>query len=187
MSFTPGGNSSALTAISRVRWPSDRVIPANETRELIRIDPLVGTSTIVATQAQLGDGRRFEGLGIDSNGDLWAVGRQWFYRIHQDAGYWVEEIGPTGLDKAEAFEIGFGDAQPSITVPGVDPSWTTTGVFFVADEKTGMFGVLNPANGSFVEYQVGGGPSTLTTKDAEGLILLTFGHDPAYGSLVTFD
>ncbi len=158
-----------------------------ESRVLIRIDPLNGTSTIVATQAQLGDGRRFEGLGIDSNGDLWAVGRHWFYRIHQEAGYWVDEIGKTGLDKAEAFEIAFGDSTPSITIPGVDPTWTTNGVFFVADGQTQKFGVLNPATGEFQEWQISGTTSNFVTKDAEGLVLVTLNRDPLYGSFVTFD
>ncbi|MEE8146993.1 MAG: hypothetical protein V3T24_05270, partial [Longimicrobiales bacterium] len=158
-----------------------------ETRVLLRIDPLTGVSTIVASQAQLGDGRRFEGLGIDSNGDLWATARQWFYRIHQEAGYWVDEIGPTGLDKAEAFEVAFGYSGPSISVPGVDPSWTTTGVFFVVDEQGQKFGVINPATGEFKEWQISGTTSTFITQDAEGLILVTLSRDPLYGSLITFD
>ncbi len=158
-----------------------------ETRELVRLNPLTGASTIVATQAQLGPGRRFEGLGIDSKGDIYASARTRFYRIHQEAGYWVEEIGITSLDKAEAFEIAFGDTQPSISVPGVDPSWTTNGVFFVADEQIQKFGVLNPATGAFAEYMVGGVPSAFVTKDAEGMVLLTLSRDPLYGRFVTFD
>jgi len=159
----------------------------SESRVLIRIDPKNGTSAIVATNAMLGDGRRFEGLAIDARGYLYATSRTHFFRIHHEAGFWVEEIGVTGLDKAEAFEIAFGDYQNSISIPGVDPSWTQNGVFFVACERTQQFGVLNPADGSFQEYLVGGSPSTFITKDAEGLILLTLRHDPLYGSLVGFD
>ena len=158
-----------------------------ESRVLIRIDPVDGTSTIVATKAMLGDGRRFESLAIDARGYLFATSRTHFYRIHHEAGFWVEEIGATGLDKAEAFEIAFGDFQNSITIPGVDPSWTQHGVFLVACEMTQQFGVLNPADGSFTEYLVNGSPSTFITNDAEGLIVLTLRHDPLYGSLVGFD
>ena len=158
-----------------------------ETRELIRIDPRDGTSTMVATQAMLGDGLRFESLGMDAKRDLYATSRTHFFRIHQEAGFWVEEIGATGLDKAEALEVAFGDYQPSITIPGVDPSWTEYGVFFAACEKTQMFGVLNPADGSFVEYLVDGSPSTFIMKDAEGLVVVTLRRDPLYGSIVGFD
>ncbi len=158
-----------------------------ESRILIRIDPVTGSSTIVATNAMLGAGRRFEGLAIDARGYLFATSRTHLFRIHDEAGYWVEDIGVTGLAKAEAFEIAFGDEQNSITIPGVDPSWTQYGVFFVACEQTQEFGVLNPADASFVEYLVAGTPSTFITKDAEGLIVLTLNHDPLYGSLVGFD
>jgi hypothetical protein len=158
-----------------------------ETRELVRFNPLTGASTIVATQAQLGNGRRFEGLGMDSNGDIYATGRTRFYRIHQEAGYWVQELGITGLDKAETFEVAFGDAQPPLSVPGVNQSWTTHGVFFVADEQLQKFGVLNPANGAFAEYLVSGLPSTFVTKDAEGMVLLTLSNDPLYGMFIAFD
>jgi hypothetical protein len=158
-----------------------------ETRILIRIDPEKGTSTIVATKNQLGDGLRFESLGFDSKGDLYATSRTHFFRIHQESDYSVDKIGPTGLEKAEAFEVAFGDYQPSITVPGVDPSWTAFGVFIVACETTQQFGVLNPNTGAFEEYLVDGSPSTFITKDAEGLVLVTFRNDPLYGSLVGFD
>ena len=60
-------------------------------------------------------------------------------------------------------------------------------LIIVACEKTQQFGVLNPTDGSFQEYLVGGSPSTFITKDTEGLILLTLSHDPLYGSLVGFD
>lgn len=159
----------------------------SESRVLIRIDPKDGTSAIVATKAMLGDGRRFEGLAIDARGYLYAISRTHFYRIHHEAGYWVEDFGETGLDKAEAFEIAFGDFQYSITIPGVDPSWTQYGVFFVASEQPQQFGVLNPADGSFAEYLVGGSPSTFVTKDAEGLIVVTVRHDPLFGVLRGFD
>ncbi|MHC4590888.1 MAG: hypothetical protein ACYTAQ_16595 [Planctomycetota bacterium] len=159
----------------------------SETRVLIRIDPSNGTSAIVATKAQLGNGLRFESLGFNSKGDLYATSRTHFFRIHQEAGYWVETIGATGLDKAEAFEVAFGDHQPSITVPGVDPSWSEFGLFIVACENTQQFGVLNPADGSFVEYLVDGFPSTFVMKDAEGIVVVTLRNDPAYGSLAGFD
>ncbi len=158
-----------------------------ETRELLRLNPLTGASTTVATQAQLGDGRRFEGLGMDAKGDVYAASRTRFYRIHQEAGYWVEELGITGLDKAETFEVAFGDTAPPLSVPGVNASWATHGVFFVADEKLQKFGVLNPDNGAFVEYLVDGVPSTFVTKDAEGMVLLTLTNDPLYGMYITFD
>ncbi len=160
---------------------------AVETRALIRIDPATGVGTTVATNAQLGAGLRFEGLGVDSKGDVYATSRTRFFRIHQEAGYWVEDLGSTGLDKAEAFEVAFGDVQPSIDVPGVNSSWTNRGVFFVADEQLQKFGVVNPSNGTFVEYTVNGAPSAFVTKDAEGMILLTNSRDPLYGMYVTFD
>ncbi len=158
-----------------------------ETRELLRFNPLTGAATTVATQAMLGNGRRFEGLGMDSKGDIYATGRTRFYRIRQDAGYSVQEIGVTGLDKAETFEIAFGDAAPPLSVPGVNQSWTTQGVFFVADEQLQKFGVLNPNTGAFAEYLVNGVPSTFITKDAEGMVLLTLSKDPLYGMYITFD
>ncbi len=160
---------------------------AFETRELVRINPVTGTSAIAASQAQLGNGLRFEGLGLDTDGDLWAVSRTRLFRIHQEAGYWVQDIGLTGLDKAEGFEIAFGDTQPPIDVPGVNPSWTQDGVFFVADDNLQKFGVLNPATGQFVEYLVNGGPSAFITKDPEGMVILTLSRDPLYGQFVTFD
>ena len=47
--------------------------------------------------------------------------------------------------------------------------------------------MINPATGEFQEYLVDGSPSAFVTKDAEGLILVTFRNDPLYGSLVGFD
>ncbi len=183
--FDPVANEWYLVAASSEKKTSSKT--AFETRELVRINPLTGASTIIATQAQLGDGLRFEGLGIDSKGDIYAASRTRFFRIHQEAGYWVEDLGSTGLDKVETFEIAFGDVQPSIDVPGVNSSWTNRGVFFVADEQIQKFGVLNPATGAFAEYLVGGNPSAFLTEDAEGMILLTLSRDPLYGSFVTFD
>lgn len=183
--YDAGAGEWLLLAASSEDRASDP--DSSESRILVRIDPADGTSTIVATKAMLDDGRRFEGLAIDARGYLYATSRTHFFRIHHEAGFWVEELGETGLDKAEAFEIAFGDYQNSITIPGVDPSWTQHGVFFVACERTQQFGVLNPTDGSFQEYLVGGSPSNFITKDAEGLILLTLRHDPLYGSLVGFD
>ncbi len=174
-----------LLAASSVKQTSSRT--AIETRELVRINPLTGVSTIVATQAQLGNGLRFEGLGVDSLGNIYAASRTRFFRIHQEAGYWVQELGITGLDKVETFEVAFGDAQPSISVPGVNPSWTTNGVFFVADEQIQKFGVLNPANGAFAEYLVNGATSKFLMEDAEGMVLLTLSKDPLYGMFITTD
>jgi hypothetical protein len=159
----------------------------SESRVLIRIDPKDGTTAIVATKLMLGDGRRFEGLAIDGRGYLYATSRTHFYRIHHEAGFWVEDFGDTGLEKAEAFEIAFGDFEYAVTIPGVDPSWTQYGAFLVACERTEQFGVINPADGSFAEYLVDGSPSSFITEDAEGLIVLTVRHDPLFGSLVGFD
>jgi hypothetical protein len=183
--FDTAGDKWYVMAASSEDRKSDKT--RIETRVLIRIDPSDGTSSIVATKSDLGNGLRFESLGFDSKGDLYATSRTHFFRIHQEAGYWVEQIGATGLDKAEAFEVAFGDHQASITVPGIDPSWTQNGVFIAACEKTQQLGVINPANGTFKEYRVDGFPSTFVTKDAEGLVLVTFRNDPLYGSLVGFD
>ncbi len=158
-----------------------------ETRELVQINPESGASSMVATQGMLGDGLRFESLGIDSRGHLFATSRTHFFRIHHDAGYWVENLGPTGLDKAEGFEVVFGDYQPSIDMPGVDSSWTQYGVFLATCDNTSMFGVLNPADGTFEEYLVNGSPSSFVMKDAEGLVVVTLRRDPLYGSVVGFD
>jgi hypothetical protein len=159
-----------------------------ESRVLIRIDPGSGTSSIVATKHMLGDGIRFESLGFDANGDLFATSRKHFLRIHQDDGYWVEDLGPTGLNKAEAFEVALGDRQAGITIPGINPSWTQNGVFFAACENTQMFGVINPATGQFQEYLVEGGlKSAFVMKDAEGLVFVTLSSDPLYGSMFGFD
>jgi hypothetical protein len=154
----------------------------NEPRTLIRIDPMTGASVIVASESELGDGRRFEGLARDAKGDLFAISRTHFYRIHEDAGgYWVEDFGTTGLDKAEALEFVTGDAMAAITVPGVDPTWTEYGILFVFDDTSTSFGVLNPADGSFVEYEVDGWSSALATEDAEGIVVLTYASDPLTG------
>ncbi len=180
-----------LIAASSVRATSSTT--AIETRELVRINPVTGVSTIIATQADLGNGLRFEGLGIDANGILWAVSRTHFFRLPRNTvtgKYSVQVIGNTGGDKTESLEIAFGDLQPSINVPGVDPTWTTNGVFFVADEQrgpSGQFGILNPATGQFVEYLVGGVPSNLLVMDVEGMVILTLSQDPLYGRLITFD
>jgi hypothetical protein len=159
----------------------------HETRELIRIDPRDGTSSMVATQAMMGMGLRPESLGIDANGDLWATSRTHLLRIHQESGYWVEEIGDTGLNKAEAFEIVTGDFTSRINVPGIPPGWTNNGVFMVNCENDQVFGVLNPADGEFREYLVDGSPSSFATEDAEGLVMVTLRGDPLYGSMVSGD
>jgi hypothetical protein len=159
-----------------------------ESRVLIQINPESGTSSIVATKHMLGAGIRFESLGFDAKGDLYATSRKHFLRIHQEAGYWVEDLGPTGLNKAEAFEVAFGDRQAGITIPGINPSWTQNGVFFAACENTQMFGVINPATGQFQEYLVEGSlKSAFVMKDAEGLIFVTLSSDPLYGSMFGFD
>ncbi len=183
--YDPVAGQWYLLAASSEDQTSSRT--AIETRQLVRFNPLTGASTTVATQAQLGNGLRFEGLGIDDRGDLYATSRTRFFRIHQEAGYWVQDLGVTGLDKAETFEIAFGDMKPSVEVPGVNPSWTNRGVFFVADEQLQKFGVLNPNNGAFTEYLVDGVPSTFVTKDAEGMVLLTLTNDPLYGMFITHD
>jgi hypothetical protein len=185
VSYDTGAGDWYILAASSENRKSDKT--RLETRELIRIDPRDGTSTMVATKAQLGDGLRFEGLGLDSRGYLYATSRTHFFRIHHEAGFWVEELGATGLDKAEAFEIAFGDDQASITIPGVDPNWTEYGVFIAACENTQQFGVLNPADGSFKEFRVDGWPSNFVMKDAEGLVVVTRRRDPLYGSIVGFD
>jgi hypothetical protein len=80
-----------------------------------------------------------------------------------------------------------GDAQPKVDVPGVGNGWTKDGALFVFDDNSGRFGVLNPNDGSFVEYLVNGSPSTFATDDAEGMILLTIFDDPLFGTVDGFD
>jgi hypothetical protein len=156
-----------------------------EERRLVRINPRTGISWPVAT---LPDGRRFEGLARNSNGVLFAVSRTHFFRIDEDAGsYTVVDLGETGLDKAEALEFAMGHTQPKVDVPGVGEGWTKDGALFVFDDNSGMFGVLNPHDGSFVEYQVDGSASTFATDDAEGMILLTIFDDPLFGTVDGFD
>ncbi|MHC4415635.1 MAG: NHL repeat-containing protein [Planctomycetota bacterium] len=164
-----------------VKSDPDRI----EARRLIRIDPQTGVSVAVAT---LTDGRRFEGLARDSEGQLYAVSRTHFYRVDEDAGaYTVVDLGVTGLNKAEALEFAMGHAQPPVDVPGVGNGWTKFGTLFVFDDKTSRFGVLNPSDGSFVEYLVNGSPSTFATDDAEGMILVTLFDDPLFGTVEGFD
>jgi hypothetical protein len=156
-----------------------------EARKLIGIDPATGTSTLVAA---LTDGRRFEGLARNSVGQLYAVSRTHFYRIDEDAGaYTVVDLGETGLNKAEALEFAMGRAQPRVDVPGVGEGWTKYGALFVFDDNSDSFGVLNPASGSFVEFLVDGSPSTFSTDDAEGMVLVTLFDDPLFGTVEGFD
>ena len=179
----PGSNTWSLLAAEgdNVRSDPNRIEP----RRLIRINPRTGISWPVAT---LTDGRRFEGLARDSKGELYAVSRTHFYRIDEDAGaYTVVDLGATGLDKAEALEFAMGHAQPNVDVPGVGNGWTKDGALFVFDDNSGRFGVLNPNDGSFVEYLVNGSPSTFATDDAEGMILLTIFDDPLFGTVDGFD
>jgi hypothetical protein len=202
---TDGPNDRKITGMASYRDPvlnkwfvlaassEDRTSSqtASESRELVRIDPEAGTATILATQAQLGNGLRLEGLGIDANGDVWAVSRTHLFRIHQEAGYWVEDMGATtGGDKTEAFEIAFGDSDPGLNIPGVPASWVQDGVFFIADEQmgsSGKFGVMNPATAQFVELQVNGSPSSIIGRDPEGMVILTLSQDPLYGMYITSD
>jgi hypothetical protein len=173
---------SLLAAVGdNVKSDPDRV----EERDLIRINPQDGTSTLVDA---LTDGRRFEGLARDSLGQLYAVSRTHFYRIDESAGsYTVVDLGTTGLDKAEALEFAMGRAQPPVEVPGVGAGWTKNGALFVFDDNSGMFGVLNPVDGSFKEYLVNGSPSTFATDDAEGMILIPLFDDPLFGTVEGFD
>jgi hypothetical protein len=179
----PGSGTWSLLAAEGddVKSDPDRIEP----RRLLRINTKTGSSVVAAV---LTDGRRFEGLARNSMGQLYAVSRTHFYRIDEDAGaYTVVQIGVTGLDKAEALEFAMGHAQPPVDVPGVGNGWTKYGALFVFDDNSGMFGVLNPNDGSFVEYLVDGSRSTFATDDAEGMILVTLFDDPLFGTVEGFD
>ena len=126
--YDSGADEWYLLAASSEELASDpdRV----ETRELLRIDPLLGTSTIEASRAQLGDGRRFEGLGIDSDGNLWATARQWFYRIHQEAGALPASLRTSATSTVHSSWLATPGASrrstPTPTGPSIRTTRTTT-------------------------------------------------------------
>lgn len=134
-------------------------------------------------------GYDFEGLARNSEGVIYANTKTKLYRLEPAGGsnYDVIEIGSTGLSKAESLEFAFGNAQPPVSIPGVDASWTEHGVLFVFDDDTDSFGILNPNTAQFQEYLVNGSPSAFANQDAEGMIFVTSVNDPLYGSIDGFD
>jgi hypothetical protein len=134
-------------------------------------------------------GHNFEGLARNSAGVIFANTKSKLYRLDPDGGmqYTAVLMGSMGLSKAESLEFAFGNEQPQIDVPGVDPSWMEYGVLFVFDDDTDKFGILNPNTGQFKQYLVNGQPSTFSTQDAEGMIFVTTINDPLYGSIDGFD
>ena len=134
--------------------------------------------------------KNVEGLARDSTGQLFGVSKSPVKLFKIDVApdfssanlYDARPI--TGGTKTEALEFAFGDAQPDLTIslPGVDPSWTTNGMLFGFDDDNDALWVINPNNADQVQF-----PSAFDLIDCEGLVFTTARTDPVFGAIAGFD
>ncbi|MHC5009180.1 MAG: DUF6923 family protein [Planctomycetota bacterium] len=103
------------------------LLASDKGSKLRRIDPATGNALTVCNL-----GYDFEGLARNSEGTLYGNTRTKLYRLDPIEGeqYNPVELGSMGLDKAESLEFAFGNAAPTITMEGVNDSWTTNGVLY---------------------------------------------------------
>lgn len=180
----------------KIRAPADPSTPGFgsglDLTNLISIDPATGIGTrlhpIIEAPATA-----YQGLALGP--DMNDPSKMLLYGVTNIPKSMLRTIDPaTGAEgivgqmsasnlKLEALEWAFGDHPPgTITLPGIDPSWTTYGVLFAFSDKTDTFKVVNPATGEWAPYAC-----AFDVTDAEGLAFFTWRTDPRYGIDNGFD
>ncbi len=147
---------------------------------LISIDPLTGSGTLIMETAQ-----RYHGLALDPDGLLYGATRDPSRLWTIDRATGDEDLvgSMSGYTKCEALEMGLGDNEPRIKVPGDGPSvvpdsWTQGGIMFGFDDDADALLIIDPASGNAVQW-----PCSFQTIDCEGLVFTTRTRDP-FGPIV---